>query len=299
MNKKILSLLIFIISFNGYGQYEWASIGAKWFYTERYANSGDIAYIKIESVKDTVIQGKSCKKLITNSVQRCSNRTNIEYMYSDSAKVFFFDAYLNNFQMLYDFSREKGDSWKIILNSDNYLDTLVITVDSVADLEVNQQILKKLYVTYSSKTYVFSPLKQESEIIEFIGDINYMFPWNGSACDANYASGLRCYEDEIIGFFSRDISPSCEYILTGISNVYNNDIMMEVFPTYVHSIIKVLVKDNININYNILNINGKICINGNVNDHEINIQHLNSGIYFIKFYDVNNNLVYVKKIVKI
>lgn len=45
-------------------QQEFAPVGAEWYYNERFAFSGDVDYIKFTSVKDTVVQGKTCSKII-------------------------------------------------------------------------------------------------------------------------------------------------------------------------------------------------------------------------------------------
>src|ERR1051325_204102 len=62
------------------GQDNWAPIGAKWiYYHHHYMQPGE-NYVVWQSLKDTAIQGKSCKFLGGQS-----------YTYSDSGKVFIWD----------------------------------------------------------------------------------------------------------------------------------------------------------------------------------------------------------------
>ena len=41
----------------------WPPVGAQWHFTQHYNMSSAVSYNKIEVEKDTIVQGKNCKKL--------------------------------------------------------------------------------------------------------------------------------------------------------------------------------------------------------------------------------------------
>src|SRR3972149_8974779 len=141
MNKKILSLLIFIISFNGYGQYEWAPIGATWYY------SFETGYTKMESVQDVVIQGINYRQLKreqvyseygiygpTNKIDTFSLGNLYTYLSNDT--VYIYDIHGNGQPVfLYDFGAKKGDIWKIPGNISSCDSFGYVVVDSVYSIE--------------------------------------------------------------------------------------------------------------------------------------------------------------------
>jgi hypothetical protein len=59
--KHFLFFLLFITTFNSFSQKVWAPIGAVWHFDIN--NMGETGYLKIESQKDTIIDGKNCKIL--------------------------------------------------------------------------------------------------------------------------------------------------------------------------------------------------------------------------------------------
>lgn len=84
----------------------------------------------------------------------------------------------------------------------------------------------KIYNENNSHSY-------SSAIIEGIGDIQDLFnivPRSAGACDGNYSKGLRCYEDNILGYYSTGLADSCNEIRywTGNNGPEKNDI--NIFP---------------------------------------------------------------------
>lgn len=215
--KKIVVLLI--LSFNiyfGFSQ-NFAPIGSTWYYTE-HTFSGNIGYLKIESVKDTVINSQSCRKLYKEKTIGCSYHSVTEFVYSIDSTVYFWDSKLNKFQTLYDFKAGPGQSWDIqmpSLNTEDSIETIRFFVDSVKYEIINGQKLKMLYASsYYLNDSVYMPGKHSHKIAEKIGDLGYMFNFDLSsfiACDDNYSDGLRCYESPDFGYYSTGIAPSCTY----------------------------------------------------------------------------------------
>lgn len=243
---RILLLIFNMILINSVYAQDFAPIGAEWHYTERHAFSGDETFLKISSVKDTVVNGKECRLIQKQSNPMCSGRPDIEFMYQEDSKVFFWDNTFDKFQILYDLTKVVNEFWIIEVLDERYtnnwdsiiydLDTIKITVNSISSIEINGKLLKQLNVTYDVITEV-NPYSYNSKIIEKIGDINYLFnyyPYSSWACDGNYAAGLRCYEDSELGLYSTGIADSCDYIFRWTSiqeNTSNSDLIVFPNPT--------------------------------------------------------------------
>jgi hypothetical protein len=73
-NLNVLIILWLVLISDVTFSQDFAPIGAQWYYSEHHAFSGDIDYLKIESVKDTVIKGLACRKLVKNTVLNCTGR---------------------------------------------------------------------------------------------------------------------------------------------------------------------------------------------------------------------------------
>lgn len=184
-------------------------------------NVYDEDYIKFESVKDTMVLGKNCRKITKRHKLVCNDRPLNEYMYSENDTVYFYDPNFNDFQVLYDFSANQFDSWTILVKDDplRNVDTLTIIVDSTDVVSINGFDLKQLYVTYRfiydfQNTGDIDTIHYQSSIIERIGDLQYMFnyaPAWSFTCDGNYTNGLRCYEDPVIGLYETGLAESCDY----------------------------------------------------------------------------------------
>jgi len=221
--KKLLSFLTLIILFQMLHSQNWTPIGATWHYTEKFSfwHVYDEDYIKFESVKDTMMMGKNCRKITKRHKLVCNDRPLNEFMYQENGKVYFYDPHFEAFQVLYDFSANQFDSWTILVKDDplRNVDTLTIVVDSTDMVNINGTDLKQLYITYWFIYDYFDEgnidtMIYHSRIIERIGDVQYMFnyaPVWSFTCDGNYTNGLRCYEDTIVGLHETGLAESCDY----------------------------------------------------------------------------------------
>lgn len=302
MKKIALIVIMAILTITFYGQ-DFAPVGAEWYYNERFAFSGDINYIKFTTEKDTLIFGENCKKITKRHKIVCNDRPEIEYLFSRNDTVFFLDTIFNDFQILYDFSASATDSWIIkIKDEEQEIDTLTITVDSVSTTQINGQDLKTLYVTYD-KDDENMPETYTSTIIEKIGDIKYMFnwyPWSNVACDGNYTSGLRCYQDSDIGLYSTGIVDSCDYVYiwTGIDNVKSTD-QIELFPNPAQDFVEIKAKDYSNYTIELYDLNGRLQKSGNAvgSNFKLDLSNIAKGVYIILMQN-NNQIIGYKKLIK-
>lgn len=243
--KHIITFGLVLLSFVKLTAQDFAPIGAEWHYNERHAFSGDLTFFKVSSIKDTVVDMKNCRLIQKQGNPMCSGRPDIEYMYQKDSILYFYDTTFNKFQILYDLTKKVNESWVIEVIDvmyDNNLDTIKITVDSIATKVINEKPLKELFVTYNVLTEEH-PYSYKSRIIEKIGDVNYLFnyyPYSSIACDGNYADGLRCYEDSELGFYSTMIVDSCDYIYIW-SNIQGkiSNINIKIFPNPTSGQIKI------------------------------------------------------------
>jgi hypothetical protein len=123
--KTILTFLLAgFISCSSSGQV-FAPVGAVWHYDEGWAFSGDIGYLKFLSEKDTLFEGRPCRKLVKEKQLLCQKRPPVEFLSTSNDTVFFYDPDFGTFQILYVFSAQKNDSWSLlILDEDETIDTL-------------------------------------------------------------------------------------------------------------------------------------------------------------------------------
>lgn len=270
---------------------DFAPIGAKWYYTENFASTGDKAYLKIESVKDTLVQGKNCKLLRKTKVLQCSNRGDTEIVYSQDSAVYFWDKDFDKFQKLYDFKVATGGFWTILIKHElSNPDTIKVVVDSITTTKILNKTLKVLNVSYHTSYSAYGS-HYTSKIIYPIGDFTYLFnlyPYWSGACDFNYSGGLRCYEDSEFGYYSTGIADSCTYTYkwTSIKSIKDKQLKVDLGPSPTKGLIKISCYDNINYKICLLDNLGRLIKTGNFQkETNLDISSYPNGMYFILIQD--------------
>jgi hypothetical protein len=301
-NLNVLIILWLVLISDVTFSQDFAPIGAQWYYSEHHAFSGDIDYLKIESVKDTVIKGLACRKLVKNTVLNCTGRFDSEYVYMEDSIAYFYDADFDDFQILFDLNAKKDSSWLIkIMDYDENIDTLKISVDSVDFFEVNSVKLKRLHVTYTGFYSGDIYMQYYSKILGTIGDIDYVFniypSWAG-ACDANYSGGLRCYSDDRLGFYETGLVDSCDYTYEWVGVNNNKPVILNIYPTIASNQIWISNAPDYFFRVKITDLAGKTMYVDNLRgDSEIDISNLQQGYYIIQILD-NDTLLGFSKIIK-
>ncbi|HOY30735.1 MAG TPA: T9SS type A sorting domain-containing protein [Bacteroidales bacterium] len=208
----------------------WAPIGATWTFGYGVAFTPLFGYHQWISVKDTMVGGQNCKLLKKYGPLADSDFSDKLITYQDSNKVFLFNTYFNQFTVLYDFNKTAGESW--IMKTDSC--DLLITVDSTGMDTINGIPLKALYL--SSEDYAFN-----GKVLQIAGHLKAPNPdinghCYGIAVDGLYYTGLRCYEDTVIGQVNFGIAPDCYYTYS-ISEINNKTIEIYPNPFYSRAII--------------------------------------------------------------
>ena len=299
--KKIAILLFLGMIFTDLFSNDFAPIGAKWYYSEGFAFSGDIDYILYTSEKDTLFKGQNCRKIIKRHDVYCYSRPPFELVFSKNDTIYFYDQKLDTFQILYNLNAKKGDTWFFRFKDipSGIVDTVNIFVDSIGSITVNNQLLRLLFVTYKIGFNVY-PMQYQSKIAEKIGDFSFMFnfyPSEEMACDANYSNGIRCYEDNTIGLYHFASMDSCTYTYKWTDIKTNTNDKLTLYPIPSNEVIHIsgLTKPGY---YHISDITGKLLKFGYINDSQILIKDLTKGIYILSIFDLENNSILNKKIIK-
>ena len=302
MKNLFLYFVLIFVSIQLFAQ-EFAPVGAEWHYDEQFAFSGDIDYMKFTSEKDTLINGQICKKITKRHKIECNDRPEIEYLYTSNDTVFFLDTIFNEFQILYVFSANQGESWNIKIRDENLdTDTIIVNVDSTSITNINGNNLRTLYVTYHKQAEYCIEQDYNSVIIEKIGNIRYMFnwtPWESMCCDDNWTQGLRCYNDTIIGSYSTNIADSCEYtyIWAEIKDTKNTNNIFNIYPNPAKKFINIETNYNKDFSIEILNITGEIIYSNKISSKKrIELNRFISGIYLFRIKD-GSQIIVTKKII--
>ncbi|MCX6231510.1 MAG: T9SS type A sorting domain-containing protein [Bacteroidetes bacterium] len=297
--KKLLFLAVFMLFINQLKSQDFAPIGAKWHYTEKFAFSGNISYKSIQSIGKTIKKGKLCSILTNSGGFDCYYHNQMDFVYQEDSIVYFYLAAIDSFQVLYNLKAKKDTMWNVIFNTDIYplLDTFRVKVDSVSSVNINGKDLKKMFVYYQTKSITgyysnFYP----SVIIENLGDIYYLFNLgdNHVACDGNYSEGLRCYSDSLFGFYSSGIAPFCTY--TGINETKQD--IIEIYPNPATDLLNIKTTDGNTAFIELRNTLGQVVYSTYFKSEiSVNLKSYPKGLYFVSLRE-KDKILAVKKILK-
>lgn len=265
-------IIILLISFNSYSQ-NFAPVGAKWHYN--VTNASGIYYILKESIKDTIVLGKSAKK--TSETPNFLFSPNI--IYEDSNKVYHYNSYSNQFLLLYNFNANQGDTVKVILS---IWDTIPYLIDSVKIENIGGFLKKVQYITDLTGCWDFG-----TKFIESIGSNRYFFPIQ-CTYPPDLPDSLRCYSDSLINY---QLVPDCEEITIGVTEVSNQENKYH---------ISTIVHDNLQLpaitgDLLIYDLQGKLIKNEKIKSF-INLENMNQGIYILIL--KNDELFIQQKLIK-
>jgi hypothetical protein len=293
MTKKLLT--IFLLQFlvlSVSAQINFAPVGAKWHFGSHYFWGGDIGYTVVESVQDSLFKGKSCRMLVGGGIFDCMFDQNINFLCEEDSVIYFYIEALDSFQILYDFSAKKGDSWKVVFSSLGELDSVQLTVDTVKFVEINEQQLLSQNILYSRVGEDPGEWAQGSTVNEAFGDRFYLFNfylWD-IVCDGCWTDGLRCYEDPEFGSYSTGIAESCTYV-----DLEENvpEALPVIFPNPVADRIN-LTENHLVTEYQIFSVPGRLILEGLTKDGTIDVSGLDTGFYLIYLQNSGSDYISAK-----
>ncbi|NVN94242.1 MAG: T9SS type A sorting domain-containing protein [Bacteroidetes bacterium] len=299
MKRITLTLAFFLLLVISYAQ-EWAPLGATWYYQSVRPTDGLQWYAEIQSIGDTIIQGKHCKVLQSHGVgiSNFGSEFSSFFISSGNGKVFYYNQSCNKFCQLYDFNKLPGDTFYIPTFCNNNYDSVGFIIGSVSLLTIDTTVLK-----VQSVTPINTPSSQyqgfPSQIIETLGSTSFLFPIHLPFSDAPYTYKLLCYTDSKIHYHY----PPQDFCNTiGIKEEKTND-KIEIYPNPASLVLTIDLTDNIEVKYsiNIYSIIGqkKISMNNVIGNKvtEIPIGKLSSGLYLIEITTTDGQKL-MKKFIK-
>lgn len=301
LKQKALLLMLLVAAGAVKAQsHEFAPIGAEWYYS--YANIFTTGYIHIKAVKDTVIDGTECVKLVKQEHGYSmdpwgigpglySGKSRTEYVTSSEDKVYLYRD--QTFHLWFDFDAEVGDSWPVPPPGNNNMisDTAgFLIVEAKGTGMVNGMELKYIDVIdregseWGYGDYLFGQSPYTVRIYERIGPIGcYLFPETHWWADANEGGPFRCYEDEEIGHIS--VFPyNCDYINDEYQAVAENRTdCMKAFPNPTEGIVGVTVPTNKPFVAKLYDNMGRMIqvFTGKESFFTLNLEVFPSGLYFL------------------
>ncbi len=315
MKKLILIVCLAFFSYNSISQV-WIEPGAEWHYD--YWTVGSVGFIKYEYVKDTLIEGHSCQKIIGESYEFCHNQYNeivlcyhdflpTQFTYVSGDTVF----YRNNgeFFVLYNFGASIGDKW-VIANTNPFGecdDTSRIEVVDTGRMTLNTVSYRFIKVQPTSN----SPLGFKGTYVERFGNIDttffnfqYLFP-GGFQCDSltplvewNFFK-FKCFKDTSFVLYNPS-TEDCEYYLThlGIEDVksYNFSVNPNPFSTSTQISFD---KTYQTLDLSLIDLQGKIIQQKSYHDcNKITLDRagIANGFYFLRV-NLDGKFVETKKVV--
>lgn len=272
--------ILILLPINLFAQ-NWAPAGAQWHYSYYGFFPG---YVDIAYTGDTLIEGQA-SKILTKTFhgmgwnQSITSETfGYEYSYEDSGVVYL--RYQNQWDTLYNFNAQVGDSWRMARQP---LTNVVppnsrLKVLATGTKEINSLTLKYLKVEFVDPQ--FNPLFFEDTIIENIGlNGSYFLPYDmfDGAVDGNEGGPFRCYSDNNFATYKPNYTEVCDYIMG--TEELNANASFQIYPNPVSDRIQIpLNYVNEYMNYSIYSSEGKIVQMGQTSE-KIDVSNLPAGSY--------------------
>lgn len=293
-----LSIHIALISFSQTNNF--APIGATWYYDD-YVNNcitfPDCGYYKMESVGDTLIDGKNCRILKETYFMTYFKPDTQYIIYEDLGIVYLFDE--GAFHELYNFNAVAGDTITTFAEpfngyysfSDFMFSEFKYVIDSVYTELIDGELLRIQNTTAlgvgDGWGFWSGPM-----IIEKIGSIG-MFLGIPNEINIEYGGFLRCYSED--GFFYKnpDYDNDCDFI-TEVSDQIQKS--FEIFPNPVQNYFILETAKELDVSKLKLtnacgqNVGYKISPENN-NRFKIDLGNIEPGLYFLNCEDFSAKII--------
>ncbi len=288
--KNLFTAIVFLLVSNfAFGQIEWAPQGAMWHYTVVWEDFfGQMTeVIPVHVLGDTTIQGQQCRVLAGDNENfgfgwGCHTNDGREFMYEAGGKVYFFDENSLSFGLLYDFSKNAGESWLVPLCEQLgwEFDTLRVTVDSVTYPIISGQPLKYQHVHLESQD---SSWGFGNDIIaQGIGSLTKMFLIRDATTAHVWITELRCYESPATGVI-KFIEQPCGFISPTTEATKNQYFTIAPNPTAGPATLTFTLPPGISASVQIFNSYGQLVQKHSLQQSTSTFQldDLQPGLYFV------------------
>lgn len=266
------------------GEPDYQLVGDEWYY-EIINSNGTVSYQHLVHENDSTINDDKVKVIVkTNTLYDLrADQTTHEYIYEENNKVYWWNKTLQDFTVLYDFGANVGDEWTITAGNNS----VTVHVDEVGYLVKDARWFKAMII--SDANDVFS-----GTVVCGIGHLTSFFPEKLMDNRGDFdVEGIRCYwNDDIIIYKVDDTDCGAVYEQwhLGIeeTTVENG---FDIYPNPANGIIYVK-SDDVNSDYQIVNILGETVISGEITSkiQQIDISNLD-GIYLIRIHNKTMKII--------
>lgn len=301
---KNVFLYIFVLISCYYSKAQiWVQPNATWHFDFSNVTTG--GFIKIAHIKDTILDSQTAKMFLSTKYEFAYDQNNVIYLldssiidsnytWNNSDTVFYWNN--NQFEILYDFTRTIGDSWRIGIGGNLFnecSDTSTVKVlneglinlggidYTMFDLFSDDSTAYKLRGRYNAR---FGPY------LETQGEYNFIFPNMSWSCDPSFPDEsplltFKCFQDD--GLIYNPSGEDCEFLLNnvGISELSKSN--SKIYPNPNNGEIMIETTNEVSDLY-IYNSLGVLCktytLNGKMNKIQLNVE---KGIYIFQI--KNNN----------
>ena len=279
MKRQLLIQVFIAIAAISKGQ-TFAPIGAKWYYTS-HGNGAGLGYYLYESVLDTVVAGRSCKKIAISFYQYNNTITypSPVFINQKSDTVFYYNQIYSRYFPLYIFNVSQGDT--LTFHSPTVpiypADTLWKSViDSVTNFIVGADTLQRVWTT-EPNVNAFSFWGGYIELLGspflMLQQPHIIYPeWDGP---------LRCYSDSSVSYNCTGL-PCNHRSTTGFSEI-SQELGFTIFPNPANSFLTIKMADNSFTRYKIYNLLGQPILSGQlISTTTIPLDNFRQGMYVIE-----------------
>ncbi|MEZ4805301.1 MAG: T9SS type A sorting domain-containing protein [Bacteroidia bacterium] len=289
MKKHFISTALLTLSTVLFGQ-DFASIGTQWYYSEHAAGAAppNSEYLHLQSVADTVIDGKKTHKIL-RKYYRVQGDTVVYapiYVYQESDTAYIYNFKKSRFNTLYIFNGKQGDTLTLDIpfplqgSSDS---TYRLLIDSVESVLIDGVSLKKFKTTPIDGIQFYNG----GNFMERIGGLDWFFPRPTIIPEAG--GPIRCYSDSQID--SSFQSVACNYLLTSSLIEINNRAKIQVYPNPFTNILNVQSEKSIE-RIELKDLTGKTLQTSY--QLNLNCEDLEAGFYLLNVYLKSGDRIDIK-----
>ncbi len=190
--KRLLFLFVIISSSSlAYGQLDFAPLGATWYTRQDCPALPLTFYSQFTVTEDSIIQGKYCTLINTWS---CDVNSNGDiYVHQDGYRVYIYNEYDQEFQLVYDFSKSVGESWKVKVCEEYSTDTLIVIITESSGIHRGAKVLR------SDSSVLYNYLEFGEGYGTKFGTGKLLLP-SPIIAEPPCSDELLCYEDPVEGF---------------------------------------------------------------------------------------------------
>jgi hypothetical protein len=297
MKKTLLSLFFLSSTLALSAQHEFAPIGAVWHHNEGpfliLLPEYILQHYRAESVADTVVLGRNCRKIVKNMAVICTSFDTVMLVHQHGDTVFLYDTRLNDFQVLYNFGAQPGDTWTMELLEQVSYNILMLTVrvDSVSVVNINGLDLRQQFVSFqvTSPEYTGDFYPSGIPITEKIGFHHYwlyQYAYElGPICDVAQPIGLRCYYDPEFGLYETGIAPYCDWVGTSTREPLAEPEGVRIFPNPAAGAFTIENLRAKPLAFDVMDMQGRTVLRGHTAGYrtETGIGALSPGVYSVVF----------------